>query len=943
MKAHFCKKFKALRGLSILGLGILFMFGWIGGLQAQSKYSLVGVVTDKEHDSLLSNLTVTLQKDTITYNTQTNKDGSFSFTSLSSGFYILSITSLNYNEYTNRLLLDSDKKLQIKLESQFKVLNDVYVTARESKSMTSTSVIDRSAMQLLQPSSFADLLELLPGGRSRDPNLTAMNRMSLRETGTSGDQRNTSALGTGFYVDGAPIVTNANIQTTAGFTASDLNTNRNSVNKGVDLRSISTDQIEKVEVIRGIPSVEFGDITSGAVMITRKKGKMPYSARIKADGFSKLYSIGKGFANKKNDFFINADVDYLDAKENPTNSFSNYKRITTSVRTEKVWKKSSGIVEWMNSIDYGKNIDNERSDPDNTYALTDKYVSYFNRYDYATRLKIQLPRNTFFRNVEISGKVNYQQDRIDIKKWMQPSTATILVNTVDAGIHDFGFLIAGYKGHMVVDGKPLNIFLKANATANYFLGSVKNVLKVGTDFNYSKNLGKGQVYDMGYPVGISAGSKVGALTRPRAFDTIPSMQQLSAYVENTSTYHAGEHVLSLVAGLRAFSMLNLDNRFELSNKILFNPRLNVKWQLPVLALNNKPFLITLGGGYGILSKTPTLDMLYPNLDYTDIIQLNYYHNNPAFRTANVITYITDKTNYNINVAKNIKQELSVDFSYGGNRLTVTCFNETLNSGFRNSSRYAAFDYRRYDNSSINADTLTQKPTVSDFAFTMAKEYFVYSIPSNGSKQIKRGIEYQFTSKRITAISTRFTLNGAWFKTRHANSQQVYSVISSNIVTDGKIRQYIGVYEDNAGTYYEQLNTNLTVDSYLPALGINIAASVQNLWYTARQDLPKSGTPVQYFDIDGNIHPYTEADKTHPHLQALNSIYNSTAFRKYKVPIDVNINLKVSKSFSKNRFVVSMFANRIATYKPNYTNENNAYIIRSGLSTPYFGMEMNVNF
>ena len=35
------------------------------------------------------------------------------------------------------------------------------------------------------------------------------------------------------------------------------------VNSGVDMRSVSTDDIESVEVVRGIPSVEYGDLTSG--------------------------------------------------------------------------------------------------------------------------------------------------------------------------------------------------------------------------------------------------------------------------------------------------------------------------------------------------------------------------------------------------------------------------------------------------------------------------------------------------------------------------------------------------------------------------------------------------------------------------------------------------------------------------------------------------------
>ncbi|WP_289466143.1 TonB-dependent receptor plug domain-containing protein, partial [Klebsiella pneumoniae] len=49
---------------------------------------------------------------------------------------------------------------------------------------------------------------------------------------------------------------------------------------GADVRSISTENIESVEIIRGIPSVEYGDLTSGAVIINSKAGREPL--RVKA-------------------------------------------------------------------------------------------------------------------------------------------------------------------------------------------------------------------------------------------------------------------------------------------------------------------------------------------------------------------------------------------------------------------------------------------------------------------------------------------------------------------------------------------------------------------------------------------------------------------------------------------------------------------------------------
>ena len=932
--------------LKVERVGVLMVFLLLffnSSLLAQEKFSISGLITSSESDTTIAEIFVSLKRDGKIFATSsTNKDGKFQFNNIPSGQYLLQTSTFQHKPYSSSFLLDRNRYFVIKLDFQAGKLDDVFVMAKESKSMTSASTIDRNAMRLLQPSSFTDLLELLPGGRSSTPSLTSMNKVALRDVSTSNDQHNTSALGTGFFIDGAPVNTNANIQTTSGFTSSDPHTSRSSVNKGVDMRSISTDQIESVEVIRGIPSVEYGDITSGAIIITRKKGASPFSARLKADGFSKLYSIGKGFSNKKKYFFTNIDLDFLNANAKPTDSYTNYKRISVSIRTDKVWDTKFGSLELSNNFDYGRNIDNVRVDPDNAYDLTDKYKSYYNSYNYLTRLKLNFNKKFFFRSVELSAKINYQQDKVVIDKWMQPRSATVLANSIEAGAHDVGFLVAGYTGHMVIDGQPLNLFFKANTNANYITGQVKHQLKLGTEFTSSQNLGKGQQYDLNYPVGLSGSVQVGGTTRPRAFNTIPAMEQLAVYAENTSNYKLGRHHLSLQAGLRAFTMLNLDKQFDLARKLLFNPRINAKWQLPGITYKNKPLIVTVGGGIGLLSKTPTLSMLYPTLDYTDLIQLNYYHNNPAYRTANVMTYITDRTNYALQVAKNYKQELNLDLGYNGYRLSITVFNEILNSGFRSSSMFRVMDYKKYDNTSINADTLTQKPSTDQFSYTDTKEYYAYSVPSNGSKQVKQGVEYQFTSKRLTSINTRLTINGAWFKTRNADSQKSFKSISPTIVTDGKVRQYIGVYKEEDGTYYEQFNTNLTLDSYIPVLGLNVATSFQSLWYRQNQMLYKSGTPLQYLDINGGIHDYTEADKRDPNLQNLNTTYSSTTFEKYHTPIDLNINMKLSKTFSKNRFVVSMFVNNIFTYKPNYTNENGVYIVRSGVTTPYFGMEMNVN-
>ena len=102
------------------------------------------------------------------------------------------------------------------------------------------------------------------------------NTITLRETGTlnaSGEKSDNpdysiSSLGTLFLVDGAPINGDANMQyIPSGSDSSSPEYKRNITNKGVDMRSISTDDIESVEIVRGIPSAEYGNLTSGLVNI----------------------------------------------------------------------------------------------------------------------------------------------------------------------------------------------------------------------------------------------------------------------------------------------------------------------------------------------------------------------------------------------------------------------------------------------------------------------------------------------------------------------------------------------------------------------------------------------------------------------------------------------------------------------------------------------------
>ena len=65
--------------------------------------------------------------------------------------------------------------------------------------------------------------------------------------------------------------------------------------KGVGLRNIGSSNIESVEIITGIPSVEYGDLSNGIVKINTRKGKTPFIIELVTQPKTKQIAISKGF------------------------------------------------------------------------------------------------------------------------------------------------------------------------------------------------------------------------------------------------------------------------------------------------------------------------------------------------------------------------------------------------------------------------------------------------------------------------------------------------------------------------------------------------------------------------------------------------------------------------------------------------------------------------
>lgn len=914
---------------------ILLVFLSLPFVSFAQLFSISGSVRDSKGQAL-SNVNIEIAEKP-NFNSLSDEQGLFIIQNLPQGTYQLKFSHIGFKPITRTIKLDNNRETHIVFNQDEVNIDEVYVTAKESKNIGTSSIITRDAMQHLQPSSFTDLLELLPGGQTKNPDLDQVNGINLRTAnGASMSAYSTGSLGTMFSVDGMQLNSQSMIDPTAGFGLGQgsMNDGRISSNIGVDMRTIATDNIEKVEIIRGIPSVEYGNLTSGVVLIDRIKGYEPWTARIKADGFSKLVGLGKGF--EFGSYKLNIDAGYLNSRSNVTDIYNTFKRVNTSIRGEKTYSLTKYRFIWNHGLDFNTTIDNERFDPDNDYKLTDNYKNNVQFFGVNNTFKLfsSNPKSTF-RSVSLGINARLSSNQIDMQKLVQARSASILMNSLVDGSHEATFLTPTYVADFKSDSRPLDINLKLIGNWN-FHKLFKQQLKAGIEYAYAKNLGLGPQYDLNFPISTSINS------RPRSLRSIPAMSNLSIFAEDRFFINMGDFLFENSLGVRAFSLTNLDKEYALAGKVFVDPRYNGRLHLPQTKVFGKQLKSNIFAGYGIQTLTPNQNLLYPENFYRDIPELVYYHNNPEYRLAWTKTSIVNPVNYELQAAKNIKWEIGTQLDFEGNTFSINYFNEKMDNGFRNISLFNAVPLRKYNVTSVDPNTLTAKPSIEDFSYVDQAEFHAYNQNSNGSITEKTGLEYNFSSKRIQGINTRFTVNGAWLKTFNANNQPTAEVISPLEITDGKVRQYVGVYANgNTGGHYESFNTNLTADSFLPKLGLNLSMTVQSFWYKSNQRLFRDNLPIGYYDISQTYHQYTEADRTDPVLRLFDRKIDPYLYNEFKEPIDLLVNFKATKVI-KNRVRVAMFVNRLFIYKPDYTQYGNQFIRRNRAEdSPYFGMEVNI--
>lgn len=177
-------------------------------------------------------------------------------------------------------------------------LPNILVTAIESKTPGTVSLLPASTLEHTQPITISDLTQLLPGGLTNNSGVTDAQYFSVREVslknGVNQFHKN-AAMGAQIWVDGSPL---------------HFNTGINEPYEGYDARFLSLNQVKEAEIIRGIPSARYGNLTNSVLLLKTHQGRMPLSTSIRYNPKLKQYMLGKGFCISPQGHTLNLLADY---------------------------------------------------------------------------------------------------------------------------------------------------------------------------------------------------------------------------------------------------------------------------------------------------------------------------------------------------------------------------------------------------------------------------------------------------------------------------------------------------------------------------------------------------------------------------------------------------------------------------------------------------------
>lgn len=884
-----------------------------------------------------------------------DENGTFFLPDIRPGDYAVQFSCLGFVDKRLSFVVKKDiPNLTIKLDQNTLALNSVVVTAERDKEGMNTSLkFGANALNHLQMSNVTDISALLPGGKTVNPDLTTDNAVSLRSGGLAAGN---AAFGTALEVDGVRVGNNASFGSMSG----------------TGTRNISTENVQSIEVITGVPSAEYGDLNSGMVRINTRKGLTPWNITFAVNPRTYQASASKGIDLMKNRGVLNVSAEWTRATQKLSSPYTSYTRRGFSASYSNTFKNvlkfevgATGNIGGMNT----------KNDPDAYKGTWSKVRDNVLR---ANTSLTWLLRKSWITNLKLDASVNYNDNRSQDHAYGSSALMLPAVHSELAGYYLADRLPVSYFSDKVIDSKELDY--AASLKYEWFKKSGKRLskLKAGVQWKANGNVGEGEYYK---DPSVAANGY-----RPRPYSQYPFMHNVAVYLEEDYTFPIGKTSLQISAGLRLENLFVKDTDYK--NVSSLSPRFNAKWKIS----DN----LSIRGGWGVSEKLPSFYILYPVQKYRDIQTFGFSHGD-----ASSYVYYTQPYkmlfNENLKWQKNYNAEFGIEAYFLRTSVSLVGFFNKTKNPYTYQNIYTPFSYNIMsvpsgytvpDNPEIRVDSQTgqvyMRGSNEEFWTPMAtkvtdKTFFESQMPGNGDDIYRTGAELIVDFPEIAPIRTKFRLDANYAYTHYVDNtlNWTYRTGWSHTSLSNRSYQYVGIYANGgeSGTYNgkesHSLNANLTAITHIPEariiitcrLEMSLLSRFRNLSryqgkeyaYNVNADGVESigGSiydsnnytairPVKYMDENGDVHDFTDKEASDPAFANLIiKSGNAYTFSQDGYGAYLSANLSVTKEIG-DHVSLSFFANNFTNSRMYVTSKATGV---SAIFTPafYYGLTCRLKF
>lgn len=877
-------------------VSVAFLLCCFYTLHAQSVQEIRGRVLDDSRKPLPgSSITIVQSEITIT----TRADGSFVIAIPDAGNEISLIIS-HVGKETVSLTI---KAAQFGMEHTITLHNlnlrlpevEVNGVRRRTAASNSSIVFDREAIEQTQALSVANVLGYLPGHTLLRPNVSIQGvaALNLRTAMTSLSEASlNNAFGISVLVDGARLSNDANMQVTnIGNSGSLISAGQNIVhppsdregairngslhagpngtynaiqaNNGTDLRQLTAENIESIEVISGVASARYGDYTTGMVLINRQAGVTPWRASVRSIEGSVNAGINKGFTLSPSLGALNINFDYLHSNNDPRDKLKGYQRIGGGV----IWtyKRKTGI-NFRNtfSVDFNTTLDQTKQDPDDGNQRMAKFNNHSIRFNNRAEWVLNRP---WLYNISLQASFNTgRQESYD--QWYLNAAGVIgIANGMETGTYEGYFTKGYYLAVRHIIGKPVDASGRLEFSNFLKYWNLTHKIIAGVNYSYTANNGPGLVQDPDRPRWNDQGYKN---DRNRNFRQIPAQNNTGFYLENVINTRLLNKPFNLNAGVRG----DVQNSF-------FNvsPRISTTWKW------SEQF--SWHGAFGIATKAPGLAQTSPGNVYIDVPLINAWNENAGKSLYLVHTQVIDRNNTGIQPYRSSTFETGISWKAGILNGSVTYFIRKVNNGFATVTKVVPLILPNY--------TITPNPSGKP-GYTpngSSASYFPqYTALENGQDERSTGVELIVNTKKIRALQTSFHVNTSLYSTSNVN--RIPEVAIPQVIPANPDRKALfGVY-NNTGGKAMNIKSTVVSNTHISPLGMAVILTGEFFWVNRSQLNEGSIYPVGYVDRYLNFYPLTPAEAQQPEYTHLQKATPAGGKTFSPAMVYTNLHLRLSK-------------------------------------------------